>query len=87
VIWGNPYLKVLRRQLEQYIAEELGKDHLAGGKNKTELRKIKKEMADLNKRLGELQTRREEIEKAMKKEDGKGQRSLDGGSGTGRCRE
>ena len=24
VVWGNPYLKVLRSQLEQYIAEELG---------------------------------------------------------------
>ncbi|MBI4267826.1 MAG: hypothetical protein HY662_03470, partial [Chloroflexi bacterium] len=23
-IWGNPYLRVLRSQLERYIAEELG---------------------------------------------------------------
>lgn len=23
-VWGNPYLRVLRSQLEQYIAEELG---------------------------------------------------------------
>ncbi|MFZ2959183.1 MAG: hypothetical protein WA705_20040 [Candidatus Ozemobacteraceae bacterium] len=63
VIWGNPYIKVLRSQLEQYIAAELGMDHLASGKNKTELRKIKKEMADLNKRLEELRARRAEIEK------------------------
>lgn len=28
-IWGNPYLRVLRSQLEQYIAEQLGSNHLA----------------------------------------------------------
>ena len=67
VVWGNPYLRVLRSQLEQYIAEELGADRLQSGKNQTELRKIKKEMADLQKRLDELQARRTEIEKAMRK--------------------
>ena len=65
-IWGNPYLRVLRSQLEQYISEELGAKRLSRGKNQTELRKIKKEMAGLNKRLADLQTRRTEIEKAMK---------------------
>jgi predicted RNase H-like nuclease (RuvC/YqgF family) len=67
VIWGNPYLKVLRSQLEKYIAEELGADRLRAGKNRTELRKIKKEMADLKNRLDELQVRRTELEKQMKK--------------------
>ena len=27
-IYGNPYVVILRRQLEQYIAEELVNDHL-----------------------------------------------------------
>ncbi len=62
-IWGNPYLRVLRSQLEQYIAEELGADRVSHGKNQTELRKIKKEMADLKKRLVELQARRTELQK------------------------
>ncbi|MDP2662258.1 MAG: hypothetical protein Q8R28_16160, partial [Dehalococcoidia bacterium] len=44
-IWGNPYLRVLRSQLEQYIAEELGSDHLTRSKSQIELREIKKEMA------------------------------------------
>ena len=66
-IWGNPYLRVLRSQLEQYIAEELGADRLSSGKNQTELRNIKKEMADLNKRLAALQARRTELEKAIRK--------------------
>lgn len=67
VIWGNPYLRVLRSQLERYIAEKLGADCLSSGKNQTELRKIKKEMADLKKRLDELQARKTKIEKATGK--------------------
>jgi len=66
-IWGNPYLRLLRSQLEQYIAEQLGVNRLWSGKNQTEMRKIKKEMADLKKRLAELQSRRTELEKAMRK--------------------
>ena len=65
-IWGNPYLRVLRRQLEQYIAQELGGDRLSSSKRHTELRQIKKEMADLKKRLAELQARRTQLETALK---------------------
>ncbi|MCX7428487.1 MAG: hypothetical protein NTW96_23030 [Planctomycetia bacterium] len=60
-VWGNPYLRVLRSQLEQYIAEELGEDRLANVKGQTELRRIDKEIADLKKRLKELQARRTEL--------------------------
>lgn len=66
-IWGNPYLKVLRGQLEQFITEELGEDYLSKGKNQTELRKIKKETSALKKRLDELQSRKAVIEKTMRK--------------------
>jgi len=61
-VWGNPYLRVLRRQLEAYIAGRLGKDCLASGKNQTELRKLKKKMAALKKRLAELEARKAELE-------------------------
>jgi len=66
-IWGNPYLRLLRSQLERYIAEELGKDRLSSAKKKTELRKIKKEISNLKKRLNELQARRIKLEKQMMK--------------------
>jgi len=66
-IWGNPYLRLLRSQLERYIAEELGKDRLSSAKKQTEFRKIKKEIASLKKRLDELQARRMELEKQMVK--------------------
>ncbi|MCK4270837.1 MAG: hypothetical protein KAW93_10190 [Methanogenium sp.] len=65
VVWGNPYIRVLRSQLEQYIADELGEDHLSNSKNQTELRKIKKEMASLKKKLNELEARRTELENRM----------------------
>ena len=48
-VWGNPYLRVLRSQLEPYIAEQLGPEYLASKKAKTELRAISKEIA---KKLG-----------------------------------
>jgi hypothetical protein len=66
-IWGNPYLRLLRSQLEAYIAEELGRDHVASGKIQTELRKVKKEMADLKRKLTELESRRTALEGALKK--------------------
>ena len=65
-VWGNPYLRILRSQLEKYIAAELGSPYLGGKKRQTELRAIKKEMADLKKRLDELQARRVELEGEMK---------------------
>src|SRR3990172_2132357 len=66
-IWGNPYLRILRSQLEEYIAERLGKDHLLGAKGQTELRKIKKEISDLKKKLDALQARKVELERLMGK--------------------
>jgi hypothetical protein len=66
-IWGNPYLRLLRSQLEQYIAEELGQDFLSGNQNQAELRKIKKEIANLKKRLIALEARKTELENQMKK--------------------
>ena len=65
-IWGNPYLRILRSQLEKYIAEELGQDRLSSVKKQTELRNIKKEISSLKKRLNELQARKMEIEESMR---------------------
>jgi hypothetical protein len=62
-IWGNPYIRLLRSQLERLIEEELGSAGLASKQNKTELRNIKKEMAKLKERLTELEDRKAEIER------------------------
>lgn len=66
-IWGNPYLRVLRSQLEKYIAEELGEDYLLRLKDQTELRRVKKEISDLKKRLEGLQQRKNELEASLGK--------------------
>lgn len=66
-IWGNPYIRLLRRELEHYIIEELGAEHLRLNKTQAKLREIKKEMTALRKRLDELQGQRTEIEKTLMK--------------------
>jgi hypothetical protein len=65
-MWGNPYLRILRSQLEKYITEELGEDYLVRVKSQTELRKIKKEISDLKKKLNALMNRKTDLEVALK---------------------
>src|SRR3954469_12895611 len=66
-VWGNPYLRVLRSQLELYIAEELGSESLASKKSQTELRAINKEIAGLKKKLSALEGRRAALAPTTKK--------------------
>ena len=66
-IWGNPYLRLLRSQLEKYIAKELGEDYLLNVKNQTELRMVKKEMSELRKKLERLHERKNELEISLGK--------------------
>lgn len=60
-VHGNPYLRLLRNQLEPYIAAELGAEYLASRKYRTELKAIDKEITDLRKRLTALEARRAEL--------------------------
>jgi hypothetical protein len=62
-VHGNRYIRVLRSQLEAYIAEELGDDYLRTWQRKTELRAINQEITKLRKRLDELAARQAEIER------------------------
>jgi hypothetical protein len=66
-IWGNPYLRILRSQLEKYIVEEVGEDYLLRVKNQTELRRVRKEISDLKKRLDGLEERKHELESSLGK--------------------
>jgi hypothetical protein len=65
-VWGNPYLRVLRSQLELYIAAELGSEYLASKKLQTELRAVSKEIAHLRKKLAALDARKTALERAIK---------------------
>jgi hypothetical protein len=66
-VWGNPYLRILRSQLERYIAEKLGKKYLTKVQNESELKKIKREISTINKKLKTLQSRKTEMEKTLGK--------------------
>jgi hypothetical protein len=58
-MYGNPYLKLIRQQVEALVSEKYGADYLQQKQFKTEL-------AEVNKTLGVLktQTRALEIRKA-----------------------
>ena len=65
-VWGNPYIRVLRSQLELYIVEEHGSEYLMSKKSQSELQTISKEIADLRKKLAALEARKAELERAVK---------------------
>lgn len=64
-IWGNPYIRILRSQLEDYIVSELGTEYLAKIKNEFELRTIKKQISATKKKLNALKFRKKEIEDSL----------------------
>ena len=65
-VWGNPYLRVLRSQLERYIVAQLGLEYLLSKKSQTELNAIRKEIAYVRKKLAILEERKAELECAIK---------------------
>jgi hypothetical protein len=65
-VWGNPYLRVLRSQLELYIAAQLGSEHLVSKKSQTDLRAVSRQIADLREKLAALEAQKAELERAIK---------------------
>ncbi|MDP1621313.1 MAG: hypothetical protein Q8M08_03145 [Bacteroidales bacterium] len=66
-VWGNPYLRLLRKQLEEYISDRLGKNYLAMVKNEAEFKMVKKEISELKKKLMVLEVRKAQLEGFLKK--------------------
>ena len=66
-VWGNPYLRILRSQLKQYITEQCGSLQLRSKKTQAELRKIKKDIVALKRKLSTLEARKAEIEAGIAK--------------------
>jgi hypothetical protein len=64
-VWGNPYLRILRNQLEPYISAQLGSKYLETRKFQTELRSVNKEIANIRKRLASLEARKASLERAI----------------------
>jgi hypothetical protein len=66
VVWGNPYLRILRSQLELYIEQQFGSEYLVRTKSQTELRAISKEIVDLKKKLSALEARKAALGRSTK---------------------
>jgi len=64
---GNPYLRILRSQLEKYIAEEFGEDRLLAIKARSELRAVKKEIGRLQNSPRALHRREAELDALLHK--------------------
>lgn len=56
-----------RNQLEPYIAEKLGPEHLTNKKTQAELRAINKEIVEIKRRLAVLEGRKAELGRAIKR--------------------
>lgn len=57
-IWGNPYLKLLRREVEALVARKHGGGYLQDRKTKTEIAAINRELKSLKARIAELEERK-----------------------------
>lgn len=66
-IWGNPYLRILRRQLKDYIEEQCGRRELGNVKNHGELKKVNRDINSLKRKLAVLQHRKAELETVINK--------------------
>jgi hypothetical protein len=64
-VWGNPYLRILRNQLESYIKAQLGSKYLERRKVQTELRCISKQITNLTKKLAAPEARKASLQDAI----------------------
>ena len=64
-IYGNPYFRLLRHQVEALVSEKSGQDHLHKKKLQKELADINKETRKLKARLAVLERRRAELMKEL----------------------
>jgi hypothetical protein len=61
-IYENPYFKLIRTEIENYIVEKYGKKHLQTQKLKTELDQINKNLRSLKSQAKALENRKKELQ-------------------------
>ena len=59
---GNPWLRLLRVEVERLVEKKYGAAYLKEKKNKKELSEINKELRELKKRVSELEERKKELQ-------------------------
>ncbi len=60
-VFGNPYLRLLRSEVESFVDEKYGGDHLKKKKIKKELAQINKESKMLKAQIASLEQRKAEL--------------------------
>ena len=58
---GNPYLRLIRREVEAFVDEEYGKNYLERKKLKKELSEVNKALRRLKAELSSLERRKDEL--------------------------
>ena len=60
-IYGNPWYRLLRVEVERLVEKKFGADYLKERKSKKELSEINRELKTLNTRISELENRKREL--------------------------
>jgi hypothetical protein len=64
-IYGSPFLRLIRREVEALVSEKYGKDYLNKKKWKKELSEINKTLKELKSQALSLETRKAELVKLL----------------------
>ncbi len=65
-IYGNPYLRLLRSEVEKLASKKFGKDLFHKKKARNELKKINKELKELKSKIAGLEMRKTELTHIIK---------------------
>lgn len=66
-IYGNPLLRLLRREVEALVEEKRGGDHLKEKRAKTELASVNRELRRLKKETAALEKRKSKLSAVLGK--------------------
>ena len=67
-IYGNPFFRLLRSEVEKLVAEKFGEEFLIVAKAKTELKNINKELKELKFKVEQLEKQKNELTLIIKAE-------------------
>ena len=65
-VYGNPFFRLLRSEVEKLVEEKIGKKFLLVVKSKTELKNINKELKELKFKVEKLEKQKDELNVIIK---------------------
>ena len=75
-VYGSPFLRLLRREVEALVRKLHGADHLKNEQARTELARVGRELKRLKKQMAELEARKAELLADLGGGDGAPKRSV-----------